>query len=361
MKIGILTYHRSHNYGALLQAIATRYILKNEGHDVYYVDYWPEYHRLRYTFFSFKKLYSKGLVHGVGYMKRFLGSCRTRWRKVCKSEAFIQQYISPYTKQASDTFDIIVYGSDQIWRKQDELGDYNPIYFGKNNFNAPKHIAFSASMGGIPDSAADKDRIKNWIKTLNAISVRESDLQSMLQQMGLTEVYNTLDPTLLMSASEWDEVLHLVGNEGLEKYALYYKLLSNSFEMKQVKDFAKHYGLKLKILTGTGLYDENENFVKVTDPYDFVSLIRNASFVFTSSFHGLAFSIIYSRPFYASFSKYPGRAESFLHTLGMKKCLLPPLGHIPSEFPLINYDLVYEKLARKQDDTLIFIRENICC
>ena len=49
MKIGILTYHRSHNYGALLQAIATRIVLKKMGHDAYYIDYWPDYHRRMYA------------------------------------------------------------------------------------------------------------------------------------------------------------------------------------------------------------------------------------------------------------------------------------------------------------------------
>jgi len=54
MKIGILTYHRVPNYGALLQAIAARVILQQMGHNVHYVDYYPEYHRNKY-----KRLFGK--------------------------------------------------------------------------------------------------------------------------------------------------------------------------------------------------------------------------------------------------------------------------------------------------------------
>ena len=55
MKIGILTYHRSHNYGALLQAIALRHKLEQLGHEVYFIDYWPQYHQQIYKLFSKKE------------------------------------------------------------------------------------------------------------------------------------------------------------------------------------------------------------------------------------------------------------------------------------------------------------------
>lgn len=53
MKIGILTYHRAHNYGAVLQAYALRTFLQKQGHDVEFVDYWPDSHEEKYkTFLS---------------------------------------------------------------------------------------------------------------------------------------------------------------------------------------------------------------------------------------------------------------------------------------------------------------------
>ena len=55
MKIGIVTYHRTLNYGAVMQALATRFVLENMDHEAYYVDYWPDYHREMYAIFPMNK------------------------------------------------------------------------------------------------------------------------------------------------------------------------------------------------------------------------------------------------------------------------------------------------------------------
>lgn len=359
MKIGIVTYHRGYNYGALLQAIASRYVLEKKGVKAYYVDYWPEYHRQAYAFFSFRRLFSKGFVNGCGYLKGFLKSFRNRWKKVKKSELFISKYITPYSKPVTEEYDAILYGSDQIWRKQKSLKDYNPVYFGKNKFKAKRHIAFSASMGILPNNTSERNKIKELVSSLDAISVREADLQQMLLQFGLSDVCLTPDPTLLLKASEWDDILKLREKQDTDDYVLFYNLMSKSFDRNQIKEFASHHNLKLKILTGTGLKNKRGEIELITDPRDFVSLIKNASFVFTSSFHGLAFSILYGKPVYASFAKNQGRAESLLNSLNMSSCLLRPLSQIPKEYPSIDYNLAFRKLDDLKNDMERFIANYI--
>ena len=49
MKIGILTYHRAHNYGAMLQAYALQHFLQSKGHQVDFIDYWPKDHADEYN------------------------------------------------------------------------------------------------------------------------------------------------------------------------------------------------------------------------------------------------------------------------------------------------------------------------
>lgn len=39
MKVGIITYHRAHNYGAVLQCYALQEVLKRMGHDTQIIDY----------------------------------------------------------------------------------------------------------------------------------------------------------------------------------------------------------------------------------------------------------------------------------------------------------------------------------
>ena len=68
MKIGILTYHRSNNYGALLQAIALRKVLADMGHEVSFIDYWPAYHRHIYEAFSIASLKYRSLKGNYNYI-----------------------------------------------------------------------------------------------------------------------------------------------------------------------------------------------------------------------------------------------------------------------------------------------------
>ena len=90
MKIGILTYHRSHNYGALLQAIALRKVLSDMGHVVTFIDYWPAYHKHLYDVFSFHNLLKKRGIRG-----------KCRYAKIC----FLHY---KYRKRRKEAFDLFI-------------------------------------------------------------------------------------------------------------------------------------------------------------------------------------------------------------------------------------------------------------
>ena len=72
MEVGILTYHRTLNHGACLQAVATRLLLERLGHKVYYVDYWPKYHADSYKLFSFERFLKLSFRKKLGYLKSLL-------------------------------------------------------------------------------------------------------------------------------------------------------------------------------------------------------------------------------------------------------------------------------------------------
>ena len=52
MKIGILTFHCAHNYGAVLQTYALMNFCRSLGHEVYVIDYRPIYLTKVYDLFS---------------------------------------------------------------------------------------------------------------------------------------------------------------------------------------------------------------------------------------------------------------------------------------------------------------------
>lgn len=358
MKIGILTYHRTLNYGACLQAVATRVVLERMGHEVYYIDYWPDYHREKYQLFPKKKFRKFNILQKVKFLLKLLKHYKSQKRRIENFELFFRTYIYPYCRPVDDSYDVVVYGSDQIWRKQRELGTYNPFYFGQNDIKAGRHVSYAASMGILPNKDSEKIVVKELVSHLDKISVRENNLRQMLLSLGIENVLLSLDPTLLLSSEEWDNYLPTKAYTG-EKYALIYLLNSDSFDMKAVRKFAENRRLKLIVLNGYANSRNTDKNITSASPLDFIRLIKNAEYVFSASFHGLAFAIIYGKQVFASFKSNAGRAESLLNQLGMSDRLINPKSPIPDNLPFVNYKEVRRKIVSLRCDSLCYLNEII--
>lgn len=355
MKIGILTYHRSHNYGALLQAIALRKVLADMGHEVTFIDYWPDYHKHMYDFFSWNSLREcDNIKDALKYIKNIVMFPISRRERICNFNVFIDKYIAPYVSSMNDSYDLVIHGSDQIWRKQPEMHTYNPVYFGKQQINTKRNISYAASMGILPDNDADKHLLKKLLSNLNEISAREENLKNLVSELGY-ECRQDIDPTLLMTGKDWCELLQITPHVE-DRYVLYYKLLPDSFELDKISEFAKSKGLKLKILNSSASRPKSEKNITTANPKQFLELVYNADFVFTSSFHGLVFSILFHKDFYASFSKNPGRASSLLAMLNLSDRLLVPLSDLPIDNKRIDYNKIESILSNYRGTSYSFIQ-----
>lgn len=356
MNIGILTYHRSINYGALLQAIATRVVLQKMGQTTFYIDYWPKYHQNIYRLFSWKRLLRGwNVFRKVRYVLYVLRTYRSKCRRKENFNVFISKYIEPYCKPMGTKCDVVIHGSDQIWRKQPGIKKYNPIYFGENGIVA-KQISYAASMGELPQSEGDKEVVKELLANLDLISVREEPLKKFVECCGFSAKL-VLDPTLLLSAEEWISVLGLESKLSIpEKYLLFYNLKEGSFDTEAVRKFAELMGLKLIVLYGKAEVMDSDNVKTTCDPRGFIQLIKNASFVLTSSFHGLAFSLLFNKPFFAAFSVGPDRASSLLDSLEIEgKLIAPMMKELPVYTP-IDYSNVNKLMAELRMNSLNFLR-----
>lgn len=356
MKIGILTYHRSHNYGALLQAIALRKVLADMGNEVSFIDYWPEYHKHMYDFFSWRAL-CEGVTfkEKMKYIKNIVLFPVSRNERINNFDVFIKENIMPYTSSLTESYDIVIHGSDQIWRKQPEWNTYNPIYFGKHKIKTKFKISYAASMGILPESDGDKQILKGYFGNLNEISAREDDLKRLVCELGY-QCRQDIDPTLLLAGTNWCNLLK-IGSQSTGRYVLYYKLLPDSFSLKMITDFAKQRGLELKILNSSASRFKSKKNITTASPKQFLELVYNADYVFTSSFHGLVFSILFHKEFFASFSKNSGRAASILSSLDMSQRLLLPNSDIPADIKKIDYDIVEEKLQDYRCDSLNYLQK----
>lgn len=343
MKVGIVTFHKSHNYGALLQAVALREALVKSGHSVYYVDYHSTYHKLLYNVNPFSNISKKGVKGLISDIIRY----PYRKKRYNHFLTFINKFIQPYCKTLEEEYDLVIFGSDQIWRPQHNGGDFNPMYFGDCCIKARIRASYAASMGNENLSVHQKKRLKSLVKNFNFISVRESSLKRLLEDMGIKNVYLSLDPTLLLCKEEWDKIIPTPLSQ--RKYILFYDLMQGSFDNDAVYEFAQKRNLEVIKLLGSAKRKDT-SFIRTTDgPFEFISLIKNAEFVFTSSFHGLAFSIIYHKQFYASFKNNAGRAISLLNMLHLEGHLLETY---TKEIPSYD-DIKYDKVMRTLDENRI--------
>lgn len=357
MKIGILTFHKAYNYGALLQAVALRHYLLQYSEEVYYIDYNPSYLSNESNLISsqkLKKLNIKGKISTLCDTLIHLSEIKARNHNF---EKFIQERIAPFCKPLTEDYDLIFYGSDQIWRKTPSVNGYDRVFWGCN-IRSKHKVTYAASMGNIETLPEELDIIKELINNFDLISVRETNVQSFLKQLCDREIYQVLDPTLLLNNNEWDRCLPASYNK-TNSFVLFYDLRNNSLREDDVYKYAERNGMLVEHLVGSVMKKSKREKASKDGPYDFFLKIKNADFVFTSSFHGVALSIVFNKQFVASFNDNSGRALSLLQSLGIENRLLFPNSCMPESFVPINYNDVNLKLRKLQNKSYDFIKKCI--
>lgn len=363
MKIGILTYHRSQNYGALLQALALLMTLKENNHDVSFIDYFPKYNRKMYAIFDIDEFRRLTLKRKIKFFLKFLMIFPYRYLRRLNFNKFIKSYITPNCKPLTENFDCVVYGSDQIWRKQPYINNYNSMYFGKNDIATKLHISYAASVVELPKHIDDKNDFLELISNLNSISVREYHTKEFIEQNSNLRVRVDLDPTLLLSGEQWLNYFKLK-RIVLNKYILIYDLQDDfgtpTFSYAEIQKIADQNNLQIVRLRAKTSAFNSKNDRHTDGPIEFLSLIYFAEYVFTSSFHGLIFSLLFERQVYCSFPKNALRAKSLLSALGISDRFLEPQSIIPSRNKNIDYQKINKLLNEMRQNSLSYL-ENIRC
>lgn len=296
LKVGILTYHSAHNYGAVLQCYALQEYLKSLGHEVVVVDYRPKY--FHYGLFVWYNWLS---ANPVKMVKKLMFQCKifkTQKKRIDAFVSFIRKRLNLMSlnlNASQDDIDCFVFGSDQIWGKHKGL--FDPIYFG--DFKAAKGhklISYAASASLKSLTADEMKKVSNWLKSFSAIMVREQSLQSLLSPLTEKNVSIVIDPTLLLSSTQWNNIAVPPGKE--RPYLLIYQMRSNLLVYQISKAMADKHGLQIVELV-TSIDDVNRPYktVNTASPEEFVGWLCDASFVVTNSFHGTAFSLIYKKKF----------------------------------------------------------------
>ena len=274
--------------------------------------------------------YRRPNTYGVRLLKTFSGNNPIKmlailptllaWKKVFGR--FQKKYlnISPNTKNyLGDKSDIYFSGSDQVWNSGWNEGIIPEFYLSFVPDNIPK-CSYSSSFGMEQINDLDKGDIKKYLERFLKISVREESACEILRDIGINDVIRIVDPSLVMDSVFWRN--RAPKSKIDEDYILIYCLNRNKKIDNYAEKMAEMTGKKLfRLCTRYDQVFRSGKSILIPDILEFVTLIDNASYVITDSFHATAFSInMNTIPVVFYPNQYSGRLRNILDLTHMEDC-----------------------------------------
>lgn len=294
--IYVATIIDSHNYGTVMQAVATRDVLSSYGRPLF-VDYCrPQWTRRGWV----RSYMGRGGGHAVNAAK-LCASVPARLRCEGIFRGFVKRELElvpsePFLEGGDfDGTAVYCVGSDQTWNIECNHG-IDPVYFLTNVPDTCEKVAFSASFGRPSLDQEERELTRPLLEGFRAISVRESSGVSILESMGLGGVA-LKDPVLLCRTELWEGLASGVAR-ARDGYVLVYMLNDNPRMCAYARRVAGELGVEARAVTFNPLKGAPAGIrgVCLPSPEEWVALFRDAAYVVTDSFHGTCFSLLFERP-----------------------------------------------------------------
>ena len=354
-KVGIVTFHRAENFGAVMQAYALQETIKYLGAIAYILDHRNRYIEAQYHIFNPSILWSRKnvLTSLRDYAKRFK-FLKSRRIKKNKYTAFRNKFLNITPKSLWRECDLLITGSDQVWNLH-LTGGFDDFYFLKLPFrNNQKRISYAASSDKDPQDllAQNSDKIKDALEGFNSISVREEFLKTQLSRFFDKDIDVLLDPTLLLDVSRYDD-LAIKPND--ENYVCVYHMTPTDESRKLAERVANERGLKVVELFGGYEMKASNNICKNDiSPRELLGYLRYANEVVTTSFHGIVFSIKFGKNFWVIDKGDNFRQKNILSKLGLSNrlCSNSMTADITEQ---IDYKEIDKKLSKLIDNSLDYL------
>lgn len=352
MKINVVTIIDNTNYGTYLQALATCKLLDKEN-DVILLNYEREkcspISSLKRRIKKNNKIRLWDILSQliiIPAKRKFL--CNEISRYIKLSKKITKNKVSE--KNIPDA-DIYLTGSDQVWNTEYNEGIDTFFYLGFVP-SGRKKVCYAASIGQDTIDSKYIPEIKDLLLDYSKITLREKKSISLLNSIGINNVENVLDPTLLITKENWAE-LFKIKKECKEQYILVYSVEVDKTKklIELANKLAKKNNLKVYLIENGNPF---KHYNRVVDKVyyspslkKFIELFYNSQFIIASSFHGTAFSINFNKPFFVLLpNKYNIRINSLLEDFGLQNraILESELNNINSFDSSIDYVNVCNKL-----------------
>lgn len=383
-KIAIVSCYFQHNYGSIIQALATQMVLDKLGYENETIDvsaFNHEIKKAKMLYFAKASLTSDVLLSKFGMaknvlIKKFSKSEYASLSKIRagKFDAFSKKWFrlsEAYNSKAelrskcAESYSAVLVGSDQLWLPGNIAADYYTLSFVPETVNS---IAYATSFGqsSLPKDSAQKAAV--FLKKIRHIGVREESGQKLVEELTGRRVPVVCDPTLFFTSEEW---MSIQEQEPIVKgkYILCYFLGNNPPHREFAGRLKDETGCKIIALTHLDEFvKSDEGYADETsydiDPADFLNLIRNAEYVCTDSFHCSVFSILYKRQFF-TFRRYNrntkqstnSRLDTLFHLTGISERLLKGDEDIKDCLKIeTDFETVHKKLEQVRQNSFGYLQ-----
>ncbi|MBE7382494.1 MAG: polysaccharide pyruvyl transferase family protein [Leptolyngbya sp. SIO1E4] len=363
MKIGILTFHHTTNYGATLQAYALSQTLKRQNHDVEVIDYRPQVainHYRKKIFNAAKPIAGKVPVKKkikyslAGLLKYFRMHYFLKWNiKLSRARLYDRAQLEEFW--AAKEYDVIVCGSDQVWCI-DSMRGFDSTYFldFSKDVQKARKISYAASCGTTQTWGSHDEKIGTLISEFDAISVRDANSRDLLSKTCERPPTMVLDPTFLIDFSEFFQSSSLTQKPYL---LLYIEGGLNKSHRTFVKSVASSQNLEvISIGDPIGL---GQSLMSVS-PIDWINYFHGATYVITNFFHGTVFSIKFKRQFTSIYKlSKASKTPDLLRRLKLEDRLLDGVNEntLSKHLSPVDYSTVNQVLEKEIAQSKRFLKE----
>lgn len=343
-RVGILTFHSVHNFGAVIQAWSTPQLLKSLGAQPEVIDYRPAGHALKDRRSGWRRF-----VPSIGGLRsdRFVSQNLPLSPRVLHTSDEVDRYVR------EQRFDALVTGSDQVWYRNPFLGFDRAYFLDVGDPAVTARISYAPSSGPISDLGPDQEEGRRILGTYRAVSVRDANTLALARSLGRDDAVEVLDPTIMA------DLRPLVGARPLQDDYMLITGGMNAQAYAMLREVARREGLKvIEIGRACPYADKSRPFVS---PQQWVNHIAHASLVASSLFHGCAISISLKRPFLALDTAGRGfKLGDMLTRLGMQDRFVPSdrlnADALPRDLSSYNYQSAGPALENARATSLKFLR-----
>ena len=372
-KLAIVTlYKKNRNYGGLLQAHAMQKLFSEGSAEAELISYIPQ--KNNYIYSRIRNLgvckTLKIAAHKI-QTKLYMVMHRDVRRKIQirnkKFEAFEQSiphsrdYTDATIEECKDKYDIFVCGSDQVWNP----ALWNDVYF---LAFAPRHsikVSYGASIARERLTPAEIRYMQQRLKSYTVISVRESNAKNLVEALTDRSVQVVLDPTLMLNQTYWTQYAQRPKACPKEYVFSFFLGQDNKNIMRSIYEECRKKEIVVVTIphlqTGYKKSDIQYSDLQLYDVgvSEWLYLMEHANYIFTDSFHGVAFSINFNKQFSCFGKNKEGDRYSENSRLNSLLSMLDLTTQMQNENIICNhidYDKVNDKLERLREQSYDFIR-----